>query len=387
MKRKEFLSTSFKIFSLPLLDKLFPKIRSYSIENILHEYLPVNFTRDGLNLSPPLYSILLYKLTQEKGFSPDSYGLGGMIHKFEEKVAKALGKESAIFMPTGTLANHIALRQHCIRKKRAIVQYESHINRDSGDCVSNLSGINLITLGKTKVIFSLNELYEVLEDSRSGKVDTPVGAISLETPVRRKNLQRIPFKILKQITKIGKENNISLHLDGARLFIDSFFSGKDVKEYTKLFDTVYLSLHKSFSSIAGAVLAGPKKIISGLHNERRMFGGGLPSSWENVAIANYFFDNYQKRYREARKRFDFFRKLIEKSGDFQIKEFPNGSSVFKLKILSNFNKKRFREKLLKKEILIPQWSDKFKSYLIKMNDSLVYNDMEWLAEQFIKALK
>lgn len=384
MKRRNFITNTAAAATLPF----FPKIEMKNIKNpeeLLSQHLPVNFTRDGINLSPTLYSKLLEHLTLEKYFQPDSYGLGGMIPQFEEKVAKALGKEKAIYMPTGTLANHIALRQHCTNSKRAIVQYESHINRDSGDCATTLSGINVITLGGNKVVYELSELHGILNDNTKGKVKTPIGVLSLETPVRRKNLKRIPFNEIENICKIARENNIALHLDGARLYIDAAFSNKNVKDYTKLFDTIYLSLYKSFNSVNGAILAGSKKIIDGLHNERRMFGGGLSSSWQQIAIANYFFDNYEERYSKAQNQFKVFKQVIEKSGKFKITSLENGSNVFKLTLSKNINPEQLISNLNKQQISLPKWNKSDECFYIKLNDSLVYNDMQKTANAFINS--
>ena len=383
MKRRNFIANTAAVVAVPFLPNIDSK-NYKNMEELLEKHLPVNFTRDGLDLSPTLYSKLLEQLTSKEDIKSDSYGLGGMMHQFEEKVALALGKEKAIYMPTGTLANHIALRQYCNTKKRAIVQYESHINRDSGDCVSTLSGINLITLGGNKLIFNTDELQDVLNDNSKGKVKTPIGVLSLETPVRRKYLQRIPFKELENICKIARENNIALHLDGARLYIDAAFSDKNVKDYTKLFDTVYISLYKSFSSVNGAILAGSKNIIDGLHNERRMFGGGLPSSWQQIAVANYFFDNYEVRYSKAKKQFDIFKNLIEKSGKFKVASLKNGSSVFKLIPSQNINPEQLKITLEKQQIFLPNWNKKELCFYIKLNDSLVYNDMQKTVKAFLK---
>ena len=386
MKRRKFITNAAAATAIPFLPKVsFANSgNSMDIEDLLHKYVPVNFTRDGLDLSPTLYAKLLEQLSLEDGFQPDSYGLGGMIHQFEEKVALALGKEKAIYMPTGTLANHIALRKHCTTKKRAIVQYESHINRDAGDSATVLSGINLITLGNKNVIYNLDELQSLIEDNKNGKVKTPIGVLSLETPLRRKYLQRIPFRTIEEVVKLAKENNIALHLDGARLYIDAAFSGKDIKEYTKLFDTVYLSLYKSFNSVNGAILSGSKEFMDGLHNERRMFGGGLPSSWQQITIANYFFDNYTERYSKALRQFDVFKSLIEKRGKFQISALKNGSSVFKLIPSSSINVAQLKINLHKNQIFLPDFNKKEQCFYIKINDSLVYNDMQKTAKLFLK---
>jgi len=382
MQRRNFLTNTAAVVALPFIPKI--RMKNYNNpEKFLKEHLPVNFTRDGLNLSPNIYTKLVEQLILDKDFKPDSYGLGGMVHQFEEKVAKALGKEKAIYMPTGTLANHIALRKHCVVNKRAIVQYESHINRDSGDCATALSGINLITLGGNKSVFNTDELQLFLNENQQGKVKTPIGVLSLETPVRRKNLERIPFDEIEKICTIAKKNNIALHLDGARLYIDAAYSGKNINDYTKLFDTIYLSLYKSFNSVNGAILVGSKEIIEGLHNERRMFGGGLPSSWQQIAIANYFFDTYTQRYRKAKDQFDIFKNNLEKSRKFQIVEIYNGSSVFKLIPTKSIDHTQLKTKLEKQQIFLPNWNKKEQCFYIKLNDSLVYNDMQKTAEAFL----
>jgi len=384
MKRRNFITKTAAVASVPFLPKFNLKTKYKDPEDLLSKELPVNFTRDGLDLSPTLYSKFLEQLTLEKGFKPDSYGLGGMVHAFEEKIASALGKEKAIYMPTGTLANHIALRQHCDKSKRAIVQYDSHINRDTGDCATTLSGINMVTLGGNEIVFSLTELETFLNENNNGKVRTPVGVISLETPVRRKKLERISFNEIVKITDLARKNKIATHLDGARLYIDAAFSGKKVKDYTRLFDTVYLSLYKSFNSVNGAVLAGPKELIEGLHNERRMFGGGLPSSWQQIAIANYFFDNYEERYSEALDRFKIFKNIIEKNGTYQIEQIKNGSNIFKLSLDQTNDPDQLKLSLEEQQIFLPNFNKTDQCFYIKMNDSLVYNDIQKTADAFLK---
>jgi threonine aldolase len=381
MKRRNFLKNTAAVASLPFIPTINIS-KTKDVEELLKNHLPVNFTRDGLDLSPTLTAQILQILSKNNDFNPDSYGNGGMIHQFEEKVARALGKEKAIYMPSGTLANHIALRQHCTTKKRAIVQYNSHINRDSGDCATTLSRINLITLGAKQVVFNSNELEGVLDDNNKGKVQTPIGVLSLESPVRRNHLQRIPFKEIEKLTKIAKNNGIATHFDAARLFIDAAFSGHAIKEYTVLFDTVYLSLYKSFNSVNGAILVGSADIIDGLTHERRMFGAGLPSSWQQVAIANYFFDNYQERYQNALKQFQKFKSLLEQTGKYKIESLTNGSNVFKLKLKDNSKYKKLSGNLAKQNISFPKWNAKDNCFYLKMNDSLVYYDMEEIVSYF-----
>ena len=103
----------------------------------------------------------------------------------EQQFAATLGKEAAIFLPTGTLANHLAIRTLCGRKPRAVVQEQSHLYNDSGDCVSRLSGITLVPLGKDQPAFALDELQAAVERAVTGRVLNPIGAVMIESPVRR----------------------------------------------------------------------------------------------------------------------------------------------------------------------------------------------------------
>ncbi|HHB52278.1 MAG TPA: hypothetical protein ENK75_04455 [Saprospiraceae bacterium] len=250
--------------------------------------------------------------------------------------------------------------------------------------MTNLSGIHLVTLGGKEVIFTKEQLIEAIEDSTNGKVKTPIGVLSLETPVRRNQLRRIPFDQIKDICGIARAHGIALHLDGARLFIDAAFSGKEIREYTSLFDTVYLSLYKSFNAVSGAIMAGDAALIDGLHNERRMFGGGLPSSWEQVAVANYFFDGYEKRYQKAKELFRELTKQLQNKKLFEIESLQHGSNVFKMTPLRKIDPDKFEAHLAKNGIKFPHWNAQDACYYIKMNDSLVFHRMDKVVQIFAK---
>ncbi len=341
-----------------------------------------NFTRDGLGLSPKSYSRLLVQLTEEHDFEADVYCQGEVVRRFEEKVAKALGKEKAIYMPTGTLANHIALRLLCPRRKKALVQQQSHIYRDSGDAVQQLSGMNLLPLAAGKVTFTLEEVEKALNEASAEKVQTGIEAISIETPVRRQHLRRFDFEEMKRIGQFARKNGIGLHLDGARIFGESVISGIDVKEYAALFDTVYVSLYKYLNTIAGAVLAGPAALIEGLHDERRMFGGGLRAAWENVIVADYFFDGFEERFLAAQQKGKSLLDKLSASGMFHFKAFEDGTNVYRF-FTKNMDNNSFRKKLLEAGIGFPAFNEKENCFVIKLNESLNGVDVDQMVEVFI----
>ena len=117
-------------------------------------------------------------------------------------------------------------------------------------------------------------LMSEIDRIASGRVAVPIGAIQIETPVRRKIGEVFDFDEMQRISRWAREREIGLHLDGARLFLASAYSGIPVRQYAALFDTVYVSLYKYFNAASGAILAGPKTLLENSFQARRMFGAG-----------------------------------------------------------------------------------------------------------------
>lgn len=343
----------------------------------------IDFIHDGLLLSPKEYAELLMKLADEGKIIPDYYSNGGVVEELENKFAHLLGKESAVFLPTGTLANHIAVRHLANINRRIIVQEQSHLYNDSGDCCQTLSGLNLIPVGENSVEFTLNEIENIINKTKKGRVETRVGIISIETPVRRQQDRLFKYDNLKTITDFAKNNEIKTHLDGARLFVQSVHSNITPAGYGKLFETVYTSLWKCFNSASGAILAGSKTFTTNLFHERRMFGGGLPAAWPFAAVALHFADSFIDDYKTALENAEKFFSLIQKEDRFKISRYENGSHIVGLSI-KNANFKRFSESLGKKNIQLPAPDEN--GFLLKINPSLNRDTPLNLAQYFIESL-
>ena len=343
----------------------------------------VNFVSDGLNLSPSEYLNILNEISSKKNIKDDYYTQGGSVAELEARFAAELGKEAAIFMPTGTLANHIAIRTHCGTKQKAIVQQESHIYNDSGDCVQSLSHINLMPLGGKNATFTLEEVKEAIQRAESGRVATQIGAISIESPVRRKTGEVFDFEEMKKIIAFAKERGIKTHLDGARIYLAAAYSGIPVKTYASLFDTVYVSLYKYFNAASGAILAGPKEFIEPLFHSRRMFGSGLHQSWVFSEVALYFEKGFSERYEKAVKISEAFFEKLAKNERFKINRIPNGTNIINLEV-KGISAKEFVKNLLKNGILAKEKNETSLNLLV--NESLLYSDAESLNQAFIKSL-
>jgi threonine aldolase len=259
----------------------------------------VHFRSDGLALSPANYSQLLVRLAAETGIGADEFSREGVVAELEQRLAGTLGKEMGVFLPSGTLANHLALRLLAKGGRRVLVQRESHIYNDCGDCAQELSGLTLIPLAPGRATFTLAEVEAELAHAEDARVATPVGVISIESPVRRLDGEVFDFAEMQRIAEFARERRIALHFDGARVFLASAYTGIEPADYAALFDTVYVSLYKYFNAAGGAVLAGPRSLLAELYHQRRMFGGSLRQAWPYSAVALHYLGGFGERFRRV----------------------------------------------------------------------------------------
>lgn len=285
---------------------------------------------DGIAYTPAEYAILLEKLAPN--IKSDNYSLGGAVKVLEEAMARELGKEHAVWFPTGTLANHLALRTLAGENRRVIVPAESHVYMDCGDCAQTLSNLNLIPLAPGKATFTLDQVEEVAKQGAGGRVPRNIGAILIESPVRRRTGEMFDVAEMKRITSWARQRGIGTHLDGARLYLASAYSGMSVAEYAAMFDTVYVSMYKYFNSPSGAILVGPKKLLENMFNARRMFGGGLPHAWPFTAVSMHYLQGFPDRFRHAVQTSETVIAALEKDSNFKVERIPNGSNIFRLRV-------------------------------------------------------
>ncbi|MGB6366636.1 MAG: beta-eliminating lyase-related protein, partial [Thermoanaerobaculia bacterium] len=273
---------------------------------------PVRLYGDGLALEPGEYASELARLAAAGKTEPDDYSIGGCVEELEREMAKQLGKERAVFFATGTLANQIAVRVLAGDNRRVLVQEESHLYNDSGDCCQTLSQLHLIGLVPGEATFTLEQVQTEIERASSGRVRTPIGAISIESPVRRLWGQVFDYEEMARISAYAREQGIGMHLDGARVFLAEPYTGVAPAEYAALFDTVYVSLWKYFNATAGAILAGPAELLDELYHQRRMFGGSLPAAWVLAAIALHYQREFPERFSAAAAQAE---ELFDRIGD------------------------------------------------------------------------
>jgi threonine aldolase len=343
----------------------------------------VKLTGDGLGLSPVQYSRLLARLADETPLPADSYSLGGVVEQLETQFAKVLGKEQAIFMPTGTLANHMAVRALAGGPSRVIVQEESHLYQDEGDCAQTLSGLTLIPLAAGQATFTAADVQRVLDRTRSSRVVPRVSVISIETPVRRRQGERFDSVQLQEIIALARREGIRLHLDGARLFLQAAYTGESVADTARPFDTVYVSLYKYFNATSGAILAGPHDLLADLYHVRRMFGGGLAAVWPFAAVALHSLPGFGERFTAAVRTSEDLIRTLQRHEQFSIERIPQGTNLFRMRVKSS-DPLAYQKRLATRRVLVsaPQ-RDRF---LIAVNETLNRMTAAEVSDAFVRAL-
>ncbi|MFN0317223.1 MAG: threonine aldolase family protein [Burkholderiales bacterium] len=342
--------------------------------------------QDGLGLTASETSTELARLCALREPKMDIYGLGGIVEEAEQYFARVLGKERALFMPTGTLANQLALRALAGEKRRVIVQDVSHVYNDTGDACQILSGQTLLPLAPERATFTWEEAERALNRTASGRVLASVGALSIESPVRRRSGELFDHGEMTRICAQAKQRGIGLHLDGARLFIASAYTGISPAAYAAPFDTVYVSLWKYFNSLNGAILAGPASLLDGMFHTRRMFGGALFSAWPFALLAQHYAGGFIERLSSAIAVSNEFMAAI-KGKSARIERVANGTNIFKL-IVAESKAEALMERLRPQQMVLakPTRTAEGAVFNIYVNETWNRTTGARLAEQFKRAL-
>jgi threonine aldolase len=227
----------------------------------------------------------------------EMYGKGKIIEDFEEKMAAFLGKESAVFFPSGTMAQQIALRIWCDQKGIRKVAYHplSHLEIHEEDGLKELHQIESILLADKNSVIEYADVAGMKEE---------VACLLLELPQREIGGQLPEYKTLEAIAAYCKEKGIKLHLDGARLFEILPYYEKSAADICSLFDSVYISFYKGIGGIAGAILAGDQAFTEKSKVWKRRHGGDLISLYPYFLSADYYFEKRigkMKQYHEGAK--------------------------------------------------------------------------------------
>lgn len=379
--RRSFLKKS----SLGLLPAVVPF--SSVMANEFIENKIIKFFGDGEMFDPGDYLNELQKAHTTTPLVRDRYGAGGVIELLEKKFCEITGKERAIFMPSGTMANQMAIAVLSGEKTKVFVQDTSHIYRDEADAAQSVYGKRLMPLAKNETYFTAEQLKNAIENLKNEEVfESGIGAVAIENPVRRTDGKTVPIDEIKKISNYCRTNNIKLHLDGARLYMASAWTGTSIKEYASYFDTVYISLYKYLGASAGAMLCGPKEVIDKMVHLIKIHGGAMYGNWTNAAMALHQLEGFETRLKNAiATSKELFIALNELPG-IKIEPLPGGTNIYSITLAKNIDVQKMQTKLNQEfNIRVPMPNSNNQGTLM-VNETLLYQPINYMVNAFKKSI-
>jgi threonine aldolase len=218
----------------------------------------------------------------------DRYGEGERVEQLERRTADLLGRQAAVFMPSGTMAQQIAMRIWCERRGCRTIAFHPtcHLELHEEKGYERLHGLHARLVGDPNGLVALADLEQLRE---------PIAALLLELPQRELGGLLPTWDDLVAQAAWAREHDVALHLDGARLWEAQPYYARPHAEIASLFDSVYVSFYKGLGGMAGAVLAGDAELVAEARVWQRRHGGTLVTMFPYVIAAETALDERLER--------------------------------------------------------------------------------------------
>jgi threonine aldolase len=226
----------------------------------------------------------------------DQYGEDPTTNRLQERIAALLDKEAALWLPSGTMANQVALRVLTRPGDDVIVSRESHaVWHETGAAAAN-AGVQFTEIGN-RGIFSEAELRAAIKP-RGHMMYPPTTLMEIENSHNRSGGVVVPTELATRLCDVARDAGIATYLDGARLWNSAVAEGRAVAELAVPFDLVSVALSKGLGAPAGSVLAGSSETIDLARRYRRMAGGAMRQVGILAAAGEYALDHHLDRLAE-----------------------------------------------------------------------------------------
>ena len=226
----------------------------------------------------------------------DVFGDDPTVKALESQTAELLGKEAALFVPSGTMANQLAIRGHTEPGDEILVEANAHIYYYEGGGPAALSGVMCRCINGQRGIFTGADVEAALRPADQHFPCTRL--VCLENTHNRGGGKIWSIGQVQEVAAAARKHGLQLHLDGARLWNASVAAGIPERDYAAYFDTVSVCFSKGLGAPVGSALAGPKAFIERARRFRKMFGGGMRQAGIIAAGALFALANHRARLAE-----------------------------------------------------------------------------------------
>lgn len=213
--------------------------------------------------------------------------------RLEETTAALLGKEEALFMPSGSMTNQVGIRVHCEPGDEFLCDYNAHVFVYEQGAFAQLSQLVAHTVHGDFGVLEVEQLKPCLRQANDHSVRTRL--VCLENTHNRGGGRIFPLEKITEICRWARENELKTHLDGARLWNAAVATGISEKTWASGFDSVSVCFSKGLGAPVGSCLAGSSEFIRRARRARKLFGGGMRQSGILAAGALYAIENHRER--------------------------------------------------------------------------------------------
>ena len=233
----------------------------------------------------------------------DVLGDDPTVIELQEKAAKILGKETALYVPSGTMSNIVATRTHTSPGDEIVTEAHSHIYQYEGGAFAALSGCSVALVHAKNGLMTPEDVSDSIRKAEGSLSHYPNGSlVCVENTSQGGGGTVYSQDTMDEICKIARERDCKLHMDGARLFNAAVASGTDPARIVRDFDTVSICLSKGLGAPVGSVLVGSEADLAEAHRWRKMFGGGMRQAGVIASAGIYALENNIERLSEDHKR-------------------------------------------------------------------------------------
>ncbi|MDC9723791.1 MAG: GntG family PLP-dependent aldolase [Urechidicola sp.] len=271
------------------------------------------------------------------------------VNALEERIAKMFGKQRALFFPSGSMANQVAIKLHTNPSEQVICDKFAHIYNYEAGGVSFHSGVSCKLIDGDRGMFTAAQVKEAINPSDFYYSQTSL--VAIENTTNKGGGACWSFDELKKIKEVCNDNNFGYHLDGARLWNAMVETNELPKDYGQLFDTISVCFSKGLGCPIGSVLVGDEVIMEHAIRVRKLFGGNMRQVGYLAAAADYALDHHLDRLVDDHIKAKRLGVALEDSSLIEKVE-PIETNIVIFNVNQGVNENEFVQKLAAKNILL-----------------------------------
>ena len=297
-------------------------------------------------VTKPDKDILEEALNAELG--DDEYGEDPTVNQLQEKCSNLLGFEEALFVSSGLMGNQISLLIHNTPGSEVITTSDSHIKNYEHGAASFLSRVQFREVEHANGVIDLGEIFTTFEKSKVHKPN--IKTIALENTHLASGGSIVPFNHIKNIYELSKQLNVSLHIDGARVW-HAILQEDSSLNYGSICDSLTFCFSKALGAPIGSMLLGSREFIKEAREYRKILGGGTRQVGVIASMASKALDKRERLLEDHTKAENVYKALLDnhKNNEFNLK-YQNTNMVF-LEFENNENASQFIERLQNQQVL------------------------------------